>query len=781
MDTDLGTSAAKLPWVARRIDSHDAGRNRIFERSALETLHHIASADIDLAKLLMNLSWVVDGVTYFEFKFALPNLADLATTDIEIARRIASFSWYADDSLDTWHESVGSTVESISRIAASDIDLARKITGLSWFADRITHEEWVAVLYLSRLAASDMELTRKVAGLSWFVDDVTDSESAAIRHLANLADSDIEFARRIGEQSWFADREGLDSSVLVSLAWLASLGREILTQLTDQPWFTDGLDEEEAALVVTLGWLASRSPALYAALTRTHSTRHGVVSLPLAGDVNIWVFQHTPFPQDEDLVRVITDTARISERFLGVPFPATDIILLVVDEKEGRHGFHAGTYMVLARGSGGVRSARHETAHYYFSRGPQWLREGGSEFIDTYVKDRTGIQSISNRRTTVSQQVRSQCFDLNGVENIRHYIYIWDSTTGATGQCPYYMGEDFLLNLFETIGEEAMASALRELYPLVLAEDRSGWEDDREEEEVIFDTFLKHTPPELQESFRDLYHRLHGGPYAYPVIDASDDHGDDAAAATEVAVGEVAEGVLDYHFDFDYFKFRAEEGQRYRIRVDHESLRSSSVRLYGSDGRTHERFVDKWTDEGDVSYWQNMRLTGTGRLSYGSQMRWTAPSSGDYYLAVHNFGAKSGRYTLEFAPITTTPDDHGDSKATATAILVGEVVDGIVDYDFDLDFFRLQAVAAQEYLVRIETETRPFLVHVRLYASDGITPTDELAIHYRSGSGTGGGSYHWVAPSSGEYYFAAGGGFGLLGAYRLIIAESDSPRVDLTP
>ena len=35
LDTDLGTSAAKLPWVARGIDSHDAGKNRIFERSAL--------------------------------------------------------------------------------------------------------------------------------------------------------------------------------------------------------------------------------------------------------------------------------------------------------------------------------------------------------------------------------------------------------------------------------------------------------------------------------------------------------------------------------------------------------------------------------------------------------------------------------------------------------------------------------------------------------------------------------------------------------------------------
>ena len=238
----------------------------------------------------------------------------------------------------------------------------------------------------------------------------------------------------------------------------------------------------------------------------------------------------------------------------------------------------------------------------------------------------------------------------------------------------------------------------------------------------------------------------------------------------------------DYTFDFDYFEFRAEQGQRFRIRVDHESLRSSSVRLYGSDGTTHEHFVDKWTDEGDVSYRHNRRLTGTGSVSYGPQVRWIAPSSGAYYLAVHNFGGKSGRYTLDIAPVTTIQDDYGDSKATATAILVSEVVEGTVDYDFDLDFFRLQAVAGQEYRVRIEPGAGPFLVHLRLYASDGIVPKQELAARYRSDSGSSAGGYSsgWVAPSSGEYYFVVHGGFGLLGAYNLIVAESDSPRVDLT-
>ena len=662
-------------------------------------------------------------------------------------------------------------------VASADVEMAKLVAQVSWFVDGLTHGELRILRRLGQIATESTELARLIASFPWFTDGSFPAEGALVDI---LSDSDIELLREMSGRPWFAEGGPFVYYVLRSVGRLTGLGADVLSKLTDQPWFADGLDKDEAALMVTLGLSALESPDLYADLLESHYTQHRIVSLPLAGDVNIWVFQNTPFPQDEDLLTIIEDTARISEGFLGVPFPTTDIILLVADEKEGLDGFHAGTYMVLSRGPDGVRSVRHETAHYYFSSGPQWLREGGAELIEAYVKDRTGIESISSRRTEVSERARSQCFELNEVENIRHYIYI-GAGSGNTGPCPYYMGEDFLLNVVETIGEAAMGSALRELYPLVLAWNESGWEDDREEEEVVFDTFLKHTQPERQGKFRELYHRLHGGPYAYPVIDPSDDHGDDAATATEVAVGEVVEGALDYHFDFDYFKFSAEQGQRYQMRVDHETLRSSSVRLYGPDGSTHVRWLDIWTDEGDVSYRGYLRLTDTGRVSYGPKLRWTAPNSGDYYLAVHNFGGKSGLYTLGIAPVTPTPDDHGDSRTTATAILVGEVIEGTVDYDFDLDFFRIQAVAGREYLARIEPTTEPLLVHLRLYASDGTDPIDELSINYRSSGSAGGGSIYWVAPISGEYYLAAVGGFGLLGDYRLIIDESDSPWVDLTP
>ena len=70
----------------------------------------------------------------------------------------------------------------------------------------------------------------------------------------------------------------------------------------------------------------------------------------------------------------------------------------------------------------------------------------------------------------------------------------------------------FLISLHLTLGEEATSPALRELYL------RSEHYGDRSTEEQIYRTFLKHTPSGLEEEFRDLYRRLHGGPF----IDAED-------------------------------------------------------------------------------------------------------------------------------------------------------------------------------------------------------------------------------------------------------------------
>ena len=128
----------------------------------------------------------------------------------------------------------------------------------------------------------------------------------------------------------------LDRYFSQSLTLLADHYPEDFGRLTRQPWFADGLEDEEMALIVPLSiiYTESGSPAsrdLFNDLIDSHFTQSTTVSLPLAGDVTIWVLQSTPFPPDEDLSAIIEDTIRLSEGFLKTPFPITDVILLTTD------------------------------------------------------------------------------------------------------------------------------------------------------------------------------------------------------------------------------------------------------------------------------------------------------------------------------------------------------------------------------------------------------------------------------------------------------------------
>ena len=106
-----------------------------------------------------------------------------------------------------------------------------------------------------------------------------------------------------------------------------------------------------------------------------------------------------------------------------------------------------------------------------------------------------------------------------------------------------------------------------------------------------------------------------------------DDHGDDVYNATEAAVAVDVEGVIDYEYDYDYFRFTAEDGRFYQIDVGLGTLDDSVLVLLGPDG-LELTFNDDYGD------------------SPASRIFWEAPASGDYYLVVRGFASGSGSYTL---------------------------------------------------------------------------------------------------------------------------------------
>ena len=113
-----------------------------------------------------------------------------------------------------------------------------------------------------------------------------------------------------------------------------------------------------------------------------------------------------------------------------------------------------------------------------------------------------------------------------------------------------------------------------------------------------------------------------GGPLVF------DDHGDSTGTATLIAVGESVEGEVDNDFDIDVFRFPADEGQAYRIRVALGTLEDPLVSLYNSAG--------------DEESWEEFRDDN------GVTILWEPLWFDEYYVVVEAFGG-TGTYTVRVA------------------------------------------------------------------------------------------------------------------------------------
>ncbi|MCY4630568.1 MAG: PPC domain-containing protein, partial [bacterium] len=122
------------------------------------------------------------------------------------------------------------------------------------------------------------------------------------------------------------------------------------------------------------------------------------------------------------------------------------------------------------------------------------------------------------------------------------------------------------------------------------------------------------------------------------ISDITDDHANLHSGASTAAIGEPTDGAIDYDDDVDYFAFEAQQGQLYEIHVTPGTLEDPTLELSDADGA----FLDYNDDYGD---------------SLASRLAWTAPATGDYYLAVGGYG--TGSYTL-----TVTISDITDDTST---------------------------------------------------------------------------------------------------------------------
>ena len=159
--------------------------------------------------------------------------------------------------------------------------------------------------------------------------------------------------------------------------------------------------------------------------------------------------------------------------------------------------------------------------------------------------------------------------------------------------------------------------------------------------------------------------------------DESDDHGDDIDDATAIRVGTDVPGVLDYVGDPDFFVFEAESGKFYEISVA-GNLYDAGIDLFDSNKAHLE--------------------------SFGSRAVWKVEKAGQYYIEVTGGWGSAGSYTLSVSVLEIT-DDHGASAADASAVTVGESIEGAVNYLGDEDVFLFQVEAGTIYEIDVALGT----------------------------------------------------------------------------
>ena len=475
------------------------------EPDMLRDLASLAHSVPTAAERLLSFPWMADKITEYEVRTVqyIETVADESPSLAELLTRLPSI---ADDiTREEWR-----ALRSIGDSAKAYPSLAERLVGLPWIADGMTGDEERAAGYILDLAKQSSSLAELLVGLPWIADGITASEMASVRYLKSIAEIDPEIATSLlnipGEVG------DLAGGVLRSVNAIAGADLGLLQQLLTQPWYQDGLSDEEAALIVVLRSTAHQED-VFRALIEGGKVISDTFSLPLTGEVNSYVVSR--FPLQEDVLGYIRTGMGAIEDFMGLPWTPHMIALVEPewDDPFGRgvRGAYIGSHFVGK--SSGRHLVYHEMAHYYFNGMSPWLDEGGANFLESYVlyaNAQTGHYSPEYHQHLLQIRAIPNCAK-NGASNIQEWIDAPEEKKirsklghGPLALCHYALGTSFLLGMYESLGHDAVMASLRQLYEA--RRERGVTED------AIYETFLSNAPPAKQDEFRDLYSCLHGRP-----------------------------------------------------------------------------------------------------------------------------------------------------------------------------------------------------------------------------------------------------------------------------
>ena len=357
---------------------------------------------------------------------------------------------------------------------------------LPWVRDGIDLTEQHAVLTIVTAAVESESIFRSLLTKTWLQDGLSSDELIVVQLLSFMASTpgpatngriDEDMPLRILDMPFLQEITSLDVKALESLHTLFFYDEGSLQRLLSYPEFRSGITDEWTDLVAVTGLVTHRLDLMGALLDSSKSLRETrVVTLPHAGEVRLSVlepnFRQAMSLSDSDLAALdpmdlLEHAVRASEGFMGVPFPESDVVLLVADIDPIYDGGHYGDGIISSDSRSSTYVITHETAHIWEvtpnlrTGTPVWITEGVAEFL-TNVSEQTRIG-------TPLPQPEHTC---SLADNIAEAISIeTDSVKSGVdiglifnSGCFHTLGEVLFLELYHRLGLEAFQEGFLNLH-----------------------------------------------------------------------------------------------------------------------------------------------------------------------------------------------------------------------------------------------------------------------------------------------------------------------------
>ena len=503
----LAQSVLALPWIGDGITE--------LEKQALEYLAVLAREDAVAAATVTELPWLGDGINVDE-RLALWSVSNLIAQAVQLGTRATEFPWFVDGITADERRTLGY----LQDLTIHSAQLGRDTGAFLWVGDTITEPERSTLRNLRDLTLHSLAMGTTVAGYPWMSDSITTEERWTIRYLSDLADRDAALAEQLIAGPFLTSSfEERDRYALLSILELGDSPVN-LGLLTSADWFVDGVDHQEAALITVLYRQSLVSSGEFRSLLEFYEYQSESVSLRLAGDVQLSIIR--PYPESaikaQGQMQRLENAVRHIEGLFDVAFPRQDVILLYGETGTQTTGIHVGSHIVVDRPAVIQDDLRrveaHEVGHYYWgsSAVPIWFREGGADFLASYVIEQVYGDSLRSRFTDVGGRNARYCSSL-GMDTIQDLqdnlaiIGFDEFFSRPYYGCNYVLGEALFLEVYDLIGPGGFQGVWQSIY---LAVESLGQEFSDAE---IYQLYSDVTPGGVVTEFQRTYSIWHGGSF----------------------------------------------------------------------------------------------------------------------------------------------------------------------------------------------------------------------------------------------------------------------------